>query len=571
MLTFTVEMAETTNTFTPPSPGSWELEQTHFTKPPSVLIAELMPQSMMRGFSEGTRHYGLLLDHLEIAVINRFLYVAPRPVGAPKSAKGTPPRLVFEILRRVHPAIRQRVKRAEEVLRDRVWRGDMEWWDSQVKPTLAAEGRALLSDDLASLSDAQLVAHLQRAFEFMRTASFYHHRFNFCSMVPLGDFLVHAIEWTGLPAGELLRTMKGLSPESAGATAELADLRCAILADGEAMALLTSRGRGDAEVMACLEARPGAVGDAMRAYMAVVGLRLLGGYDIADRHGREHPEVIVKIIRSVVTSDPASRRAAAKDALQNIRSKVPEAHREQFDDLLAEAQMTYRLRDERGFHTDTLAVGVARRAVLAAGERLQARGLVHDPAHLVDASTSEIVALLEGRQGPTADELAQRVRWRLETPLSAAPARLGHPPSDPPPAEWLPPAAARLQTITTLIMSLMFDVHAPPAETTHLKGYGVSPGVYDGPVRVIRSIEELAAVQQGEVLVATSTGPTFNVVLPLIGALVTERGGVLSHAAIVSREYGLPGVVGCVGATKQLQTGRRVRVDGGTGEVWTLS
>ena len=121
-------------------------------------------------------------------------------------------------------------------------------------------------------------------------------------------------------------------------------------------------------------------------------------------------------------------------------------------------------------------------------------------------------------------------------------------------------------------MSLMFDVHAaPPAETARLKGFPVSPGVYEGPVRVINSIEELPDVQQGEVLVATSTGPTFNVVLPLIGALVTERGGVLSHAAIVSREYGLPGVVGCVGATKQLQTGMRVRVDGGSGEVWTLT
>ena len=76
---------------------------------------------------------------------------------------------------------------------------------------------------------------------------------------------------------------------------------------------------------------------------------------------------------------------------------------------------------------------------------------------------------------------------------------------------------------------------------------------------------------QGEVLVATSTGPTFNVVLPLIGALITERGGVLSHAAIVSREYGLPGVVGCAGATKQLQTGMRVRVDGASGDVWMLS
>ena len=558
-------------TFTPPSPGAWELDQTHLTKPPSVLMAELAPPSMMRGFSEGSRHYGLLLDYLEVAIVNRFLYLAPRVVGAPKSAKGTPPRLVFEILRRLHPAIRERIRRADVVLRDRVWRADMVWWDNEIRPKLAAEGRALLSDDLAGLADAQLIDHLHRAFEFVRTATYYHHRFNFCSTLPLGDFLVHAIGWTGLPAGELLRTMKGLSPESAGATAELAELRRAILADAEALTLLTDRGLPDAEIVAALEARPGAVGQAMRAYMAVVGFRVLGGYDIADRLGREHPELIVKIIRSAVTANAASRQAAAEDALQTIRARVPEAHRAQFDDLLGEAQVTYRMRDERGFHTDTLAVGMARRAVLAAGERLKARGVVHDPSHVVDASSSEIVALLEGRPGPTGDELASRVRWRMETPLSAAPARLGHPPSAPPPAEWFPPAAARLQRTTTLVLSLMFDVPAPAGESARLKGYPVSPGVYEGPVRVIRSIEELPDVQPGEVLVTTSTGPTFNVVLPLIGALVTERGGVLSHAAIVSREYGLPGVVGCVGVTRQLQTGMRVRVDGSTGEVLTLT
>ena len=109
------------------------------------------------------------------------------------------------------------------------------------------------------------------------------------------------------------------------------------------------------------------------------------------------------------------------------------------------------------------------------------------------------------------------------------------------------------------------DVQAP------LKGFAVSPGSYEGPVRVIRNIEELPTVRKGEVLVAPSTGAAFNVVLPLIGALVTERGGVLSHAAIVSREYGLPGIVGCVGAATKLKTGMRVRVDGDTGEVWTIA
>ena len=221
-----------TQTFTPPSPGSWELEQTHLTKPPSVLLGELMPDSMMRGFKEGTRHYGLLLDHLEVAIINRFLYMAPRPVGAPKSAKGTPPRLVFEILRRVHPShppARQRGPARS--CATAYWRADVEWWDNEVRPTLAARGARAAGRRSRVAVRRAARAHLRRAFEFLRTAAFYHHRFNFCSMVPLGDFLVHAIGWTGLSAGELLRTMKGLSPESAGAMEELAELRRAILAD----------------------------------------------------------------------------------------------------------------------------------------------------------------------------------------------------------------------------------------------------------------------------------------------------------------------------------------------------
>ena len=563
-------VAETAQTFTPPSLGAWELEQTHLTKPPSVLIGELMPEPMMRGFSDGTRHYGLLLDYLEVAVINRFLYTAPRPVGAPKGAKGHPPRVVFEILRRVHPAIRERVKRAEEVLRDRVWRKDIEWWDSEVKPTLAGEARELLAEDPATMSDAALVVHLRRAFDFLRKSIYFHHRFNFCGMLPVGDFLLHAMEWTGLAAGELLQTMKGLSPESAGAAAELAELRRAILADGEALAVVVSS-RPDVQIVAALEARPGAVGTAMRAYMAIVSLRVLGGYDIADRHACEHPELIVKIIRATVTANDAARRAEAEQAVDRIRARVSPAHRAHFDDLLREAQLVYRMRDERGFHTDALAVGVARRAVLAAGERLKARGKVESAAHLVDASTEEIIALLEGRSGPSASELANRVGWRLTTPLSAAPAHLGLPRSTPPPADWFPPAAARLQRIVSLLMSLMFDVETSKGTGPQLKGFPVSPGVYEGTVRVIRNVEELADTQAGEVLVATSTGPTFNVVLPLIGALVTERGGVLSHAAIVSREYGLPGIVGCAGAASRLESGMRVRVDGGTGEVWILS
>jgi pyruvate,water dikinase len=545
-----------------------------------MFSAAVIPDAMMAGFKAGSRNYGVLLDYLDVAVINRFIYYAPRPVGAPKSAKGTPPKLVFQILQRVHPELRRRIRRAGEVFRERAWRQDVELWDRELRPGFAARGKALLAEDLSSATDEQLADHMRRATALLKDAVYTHHRLNFCSLLPVGDFLIHAMEWTGLGAGDLLQAMRGLSPVSAGATDELTELRKALFQTPDALALVKFNA-GDTDVLAQLQARQDAVGAATRAYVDVVGLRILGGYDVADRHAREHPEMIVKVIKASISGEDMGRRAEAAKALAAIRERVPPAHHAEFDALLAEARLVYRVRDERVFHGDTMANGIVRRAILAVGERLVSQGRAKDPEDLVDATPGEIEALLKGRSYPTAEELAGRARWRRETPITAAPATLGFEPSPPPPPEWLPPDAARLQRITALIMSLIFDVHKGGGHHDRrvrlqpdqqvLKGFAVSPGVYEGPVRLIRDVDELPSVQQGEVLVASSTGSTFNVVLPLIGALVTERGGVLSHAAIVSREYGLPGIVGCVGATTKLKTGMRVRVDADKGEVWTIA
>jgi rifampicin phosphotransferase len=545
------------------------------TKPPSVFIADVMPPAMMRGFKAGTSHYGALLDYLEVAIVNRFLYMTPRPVGAPKGAKGPPPKPIFKLLTRLHPEIRRRVRRSEAVFQQKIWRDDVRLWDVEVKPTLAAEAKLLLAEDLEAGTNAQLAAHVRRAAKFLDTATYFHHRFNMPVMVPIGDFLVHAMEWTDLSPTELLQPMRGLSPVSAGGREELHALRVAIQSDSEAMRLLMSD-RPAADVLDELMTRPTPAGAATRQYVDVVGLRVLGGYDVADRHAREHPEMLLKIIRAALAADESSRQAAAEQDVERLRQKVPAQHRADFDALLAEAKLTYRIRDERVFHGDALATGLARRAILAAGARLRSQGRAHDPEDLIDATPDEIVSLLEGRSGPTPDELAARSRWRRETPLTAAPANLGNPPSAPPPAEWLPPAAARMQRIVGTVMSLLFDARHDAAAkgaggiVRSLNGFPVSPGIYEGPARVITGVDQLPDVQHGEVLVTASTGPTFNVVLPLIGALVTERGGVLSHAAIVSREYGLPGVVGCLGAVKAISNGMRVRVDGATGEVRIL-
>ena len=100
-----------------------------------------------------------------------------------------------------------------------------------------------------------------------------------------------------------------------------------------------------------------------------------------------------------------------------------------------------------------------------------------------------------------------------------------------------------------------------------LAGFAASPGVAEGPARVILSADGIAELREGEILVAPLTAPSWAPVFGKIAATVTDVGGIMSHAAIVCREYGLPAVTGTAFGTKNIKTGQRVRVDGTAGTV----
>jgi pyruvate, water dikinase len=105
---------------------------------------------------------------------------------------------------------------------------------------------------------------------------------------------------------------------------------------------------------------------------------------------------------------------------------------------------------------------------------------------------------------------------------------------------------------------------------SELTGAAAAPGVVEGVARVIASIEDLADLQDGEILVCGSTSPAWAPIFPKLRATVTDVGGVMSHAAIVCREYGLPAVVGTGRATSQIHSGQTIRVDGSAGIVTIL-
>lgn len=108
------------------------------------------------------------------------------------------------------------------------------------------------------------------------------------------------------------------------------------------------------------------------------------------------------------------------------------------------------------------------------------------------------------------------------------------------------------------------------ADPNEVRGFAASSGVVEGTARVVKSVQEIGKLQQGDILVCQVTNPTWAPVFQKIAAAVSDIGGSMSHAAIVAREYGLPAVVGTGQATQRIPDGARIRVDGGRGVVTIL-
>ena len=109
-------------TFTPPGKGPWELESTHAARPMTALAQRGFMIGFPKGFAEGTARYGLLLSHLEPGFSQGFCYNQPVAVGAPAGAMGPPPKLVLQLISRIHPEMRRRHKTADRAIREKLWR-----------------------------------------------------------------------------------------------------------------------------------------------------------------------------------------------------------------------------------------------------------------------------------------------------------------------------------------------------------------------------------------------------------------------------------------------------------------
>ena len=132
------------------------------------------------------------------------------------------------------------------------------------------------------------------------------------------------------------------------------------------------------------------------------------------------------------------------------------------------------------------------------------------------------------------------------------------------------PAIVMLWGITRESLDAWLNAESGP-DSDELRGFAASSGVVEGPACVVKSVEEISRVRQGDILVCQITNPTWAPIFQKIAGAVSDIGGSMSHAAIVAREFGLPAVVGTGTATSRIKNGQRIRVDGGRGIVTILS
>ena len=533
--------------FEAPGPGSWDLDALHFPRPVTAYWAQMHPEPFSLGYGDMTAFYGAPIQTRRTAYVNGFCYGQMEPI-APE-------------------AFPERVQRVTEVFDRKLWRDSAQEWHEVRKPASETANREIQAIDPDQLDDQALVEHLRRCRENHVSMIRQHMAFTGTAVISPGDFLVHARQWTGLPTVKLLGLMRGASKISGGSSTQHAAMVAAYRADDAARKELDSD-EDPGALLERLRREPSATGQALNDYLDLVGYRLLDGFDISNHCALELPDVLLRSIRTAI--DEADRTSDLDQQVAEVRSHVPEEHREEYDALLEEARVGYSVRDERGVYGDIWASGLMRRAALAAGRRLAERGRLHDAEHFVFADIDEMCALLEGASAPTAEELAARHEYHRTYTAKDAPTHLGDEPPPMPDPSALPPPMARLMAAIGTAMGEMFAVSDEAHEDKVIRGLGASSGVREGIVRRVAGASDFDRIQQGDVLLTEATTEAFNILLPLLSAIITDTGGALSHAAIVSREYGIPGVVGTRDATAQIPDGTFVRVDGDAGTVTVL-
>ena len=244
----------------------------------------------------------------------------------------------------------------------------------------------------------------------------------------------------------------------------------------------------------------------------------------------------------------------------------------EFQRMIKGAHGIYHFQEDHGFFIDQGSTAMVRKAAIACGKRLYERGLIEDIEDVLYLTYQELEEVIEAI---AYDDEAARYHYSALVPnlIKERKADAKKVPELDAPLTHGKVPEKMTDPVGVKVFGIIDEILHPKDEKVvadKIEGFPGAPGVVEGPARKIMDYHEFQKVQAGDILVCPYTGTAWTPLFVKIAGVVTDTGGMLTHAAIAAREYNIPAVVGTWKATNSIQDGDIIRIDGTAGIVKIL-
>jgi pyruvate,water dikinase len=442
------------------------------------------------------------------------------------------------------------------------------WWHERFRPEIERNFEYLDAYDYSNRSLAELAIHLEDAIDMHDRHWKIHWMLNFSQFSSTLGLQGAIQEIKGSVDQELFgRLQSSVEDRNWDSIEALWKMKNQVKAspelkkafEGDTASDVLHRLRGSA-------AGRGFLDKELATYQQDFGYKAIWSHEFVFPTWKENPAPIIEAIRGYLETDydyPKTINAVKKDLESAVGELLDGVKGDQLQKLKGALDLCMSmspLTPDHHFYVDQSTNAHLRLVLVAIGRRLVEEGILHDPEDTIFLLYNELRRLLGDPKALAAKPLVSRRRDEREAAFAVRP------------REWL-------GTATKVALDFPYNglwgfpdkfYRKPPAATGAINGLAASPGVVEGPARNVHSLDEFDQVRKGEILVCQMTNPAWVVLFTKIVGLVTDAGGTVSHPAVVSREFGIPAVVGTSNGTQRIKTGDRIRVNGSTGVVEIL-
>ncbi|HJS20634.1 MAG TPA: PEP-utilizing enzyme [Anaerolineales bacterium] len=543
-----------------------------FKTPISPLIYAVI-RAFLVGGNAGMEGAGLPFE-IRVERINTYPYMGMVP-------KAAPPEMAMKamgLLNRAAPGVFKMMmgkvgagmsKQQEAALNPIIEKFESYWYD-ELLPEIKQHIAYFESSDLRGMSLDQLRAHLGETLKRVERMGALHGVVMpmLYAMSQFEELYCELFE--GASTLDALRLTQGFDNKTMEGDRALWRLSRLARSTPEVQAILSSHSTGD--VIPALEKSAASqpfLAD-LRAWLAQYGQRLNSVFSLSEPSWIEDPTPAIQNLQAYVAMpdlrpemEPAALAAEREKSVAEARAKLagyPQPIAARFETLLKAAQVATIVHEDHNFWIDQRCFYHVRRVIMEFGGRLAQAGVLDAVNDVFYLTTDE---MQNGRDVPMKRLVQER---KVEMELFSR--------VTPPPMLGTAPAFEMTDggsMIRALFKGEMSPANTRNGEANKVKGLAGSAGVARGTARVIRSLAEAGKLQPGDVLVAISTEPPWTPLFATASAIVTDSGGVLSHSAVVAREYRIPAVVGAGNATTTFKDGQLIEVDGNAGTVRVVS